>query len=188
MAQGYAHHPQPPSSYNPLTPITAHDHEYRRALKDWESYVTTLTDKIMAADPTIPELPFKDVNFRIYRDIRFSNDPTPYKVTCHSRPSPLSLASFPCVLATAMTQPTLPPYRDRSVLHSHSMLTASPAALLGRLLPHRPQGPLRLLLRARRARRRQLRGRRPVAPRQRDPAAPAREHRRAPAAVAARAE
>ncbi|GAB1316004.1 hypothetical protein MFIFM68171_06214 [Madurella fahalii] len=59
--------------------LKAHDAEYRRALKDWESYVTTLTDKIIAVDPTIPELPFKDVNFRIYRDIRFSNDPTPYK-------------------------------------------------------------------------------------------------------------
>ncbi|KXX72960.1 hypothetical protein MMYC01_210627 [Madurella mycetomatis] len=59
--------------------LKAHDAEYRRALKDWESYVTTLADKIISADPTIPELPFKDVNFRIYRDIRFSNDPTPYK-------------------------------------------------------------------------------------------------------------
>ncbi|KAH6617067.1 hypothetical protein F5144DRAFT_659828 [Chaetomium tenue] len=59
--------------------LKAHDAEYRRALKDWESFVTTLMDKIIAADPTIPELPFKDVNFRIYRDIRFSNDPTPYK-------------------------------------------------------------------------------------------------------------
>ncbi|KAK3292503.1 uncharacterized protein B0H64DRAFT_467597 [Chaetomium fimeti] len=59
--------------------LKAHDAEYRRALKDWESFVTTLTDKIIALDPTIPELPFKDVNFRIYRDIRFTNDPTPYK-------------------------------------------------------------------------------------------------------------
>ncbi|KAL2175003.1 uncharacterized protein P884DRAFT_228996 [Thermothelomyces heterothallicus CBS 202.75] len=59
--------------------LKSNDAEYRRALKDWESYVMTLTDKIIAADPTIPELPFKDVNFRIYRDIRFSNDPTPYK-------------------------------------------------------------------------------------------------------------
>ncbi|KAK4238458.1 hypothetical protein C8A03DRAFT_15072 [Achaetomium macrosporum] len=59
--------------------LKAHDAEYRRALKDWESYVTTITEKIIDADPTIPELPFKDVNFRIYRDIRFSNDPTPYK-------------------------------------------------------------------------------------------------------------
>ncbi|KAL2162240.1 hypothetical protein VTH06DRAFT_7153 [Thermothelomyces fergusii] len=59
--------------------LKANDAEYRRALKDWESYVMTLADKLIAADPTIPELPFKDVNFRIYRDIRFSNDPTPYK-------------------------------------------------------------------------------------------------------------
>lgn len=35
--------------------------------------------RIIEADPTIPELPLKDVVFRIYRDIRFSNDPTPYK-------------------------------------------------------------------------------------------------------------
>lgn len=30
-------------------------------------------------DETVPELPPKDLVFRIYRDIRFSNDPTPYK-------------------------------------------------------------------------------------------------------------
>ncbi|KAK3384568.1 hypothetical protein B0T24DRAFT_654698 [Lasiosphaeria ovina] len=59
--------------------LKLHDDEYRRSLKDWESYAMTLTDKIVAADETIPELPFKDINFRIYRDIRFSNDPTPYK-------------------------------------------------------------------------------------------------------------
>jgi uncharacterized protein (DUF2461 family) len=58
----------------------AHDKEYRRSLKDWESFVETLTQKIIEADDTIPELPSKDVIFRIYRDIRFSNDPTPYKV------------------------------------------------------------------------------------------------------------
>ncbi len=57
-----------------------HDPEYRRSLKDWESFVETLTEKIIAADETIPELPLKDVIFRIYRDIRFSKDPTPYKV------------------------------------------------------------------------------------------------------------
>ncbi|KAK4454157.1 hypothetical protein QBC34DRAFT_394416 [Podospora aff. communis PSN243] len=59
--------------------LKSHDAEYRRSLKDWESYVTSLTEKIIAVDETIPELPFKDINFRIYRDIRFSNDPTPYK-------------------------------------------------------------------------------------------------------------
>ncbi|KAI0836387.1 hypothetical protein F5Y06DRAFT_274059 [Hypoxylon sp. FL0890] len=59
--------------------LKTYDGEYRRSLKDWESFVETLTEKIIEADDTIPELPLKDVIFRIYRDIRFSKDPTPYK-------------------------------------------------------------------------------------------------------------
>ncbi|KAI0483571.1 hypothetical protein F4859DRAFT_403451 [Xylaria cf. heliscus] len=59
--------------------LKMHDPEYRRSLKDWESFVETLTQQIIAADETIPELPIKDVIFRIYRDIRFSKDQTPYK-------------------------------------------------------------------------------------------------------------
>jgi uncharacterized protein (TIGR02453 family) len=38
-----------------------------------------LTEKIIEQDSTIPELPAKDLVFRIHRDIRFSKDPTPYK-------------------------------------------------------------------------------------------------------------
>ncbi|RYO90443.1 hypothetical protein DL764_008449 [Monosporascus ibericus] len=59
--------------------LKMHDPEYRRSLKDWESFVETLTERIAEADDTIPELPLKDVIFRIYRDIRFTKDPTPYK-------------------------------------------------------------------------------------------------------------
>ncbi|EAA31167.1 hypothetical protein GE21DRAFT_8827 [Neurospora crassa] len=60
--------------------LKLHDAEYRRSLSDWESYATSLTDEIISScDATIPELPFRDINFRIYRDIRFSKDPTPYK-------------------------------------------------------------------------------------------------------------
>ncbi|KAL2275991.1 hypothetical protein FJTKL_01399 [Diaporthe vaccinii] len=59
--------------------LKSNDPEYRRSLQDWNTYVESLMQKIIAADPTIPELPLKDVVFRIYRDIRFSNDPTPYK-------------------------------------------------------------------------------------------------------------
>ncbi|KAI0129397.1 hypothetical protein BJ170DRAFT_616086 [Xylariales sp. AK1849] len=55
------------------------DPEYRRSLEDWQSFVETLTEEVIGADETIPELPLKDVIFRIYRDIRFSKDPTPYK-------------------------------------------------------------------------------------------------------------
>ena len=76
-----------------------HDPDYRTSLKDFNSFVERLTEKVIEADETIPELPIKDVVsvqtsetirdppltcavqvFRIYRDIRFSSDPTPYKV------------------------------------------------------------------------------------------------------------
>ncbi|KAI1480921.1 hypothetical protein F4774DRAFT_376463 [Daldinia eschscholtzii] len=58
--------------------LKKYDGEYRRSLKDWESFVETLTNRIIEADETIPWLPVKDVVFRIYRDIRFSKDQTPY--------------------------------------------------------------------------------------------------------------
>lgn len=38
------------------------------------------TQTVIDVDETVPELPFKDVFFRIYRDIRFSKIKTPYKV------------------------------------------------------------------------------------------------------------
>ncbi|EXJ79808.1 hypothetical protein A1O3_08093 [Capronia epimyces CBS 606.96] len=59
--------------------LKMHDPDYRQSWKDWESFVETLTEKISEIDETIPELPPKDLVFRIYRDIRFSSDPTPYK-------------------------------------------------------------------------------------------------------------
>lgn len=59
----------------------AHDGEYRRALKDWNSFVESTSESVIEADETIPELPVKDLTFRIHRDIRFSKDPTPYKVS-----------------------------------------------------------------------------------------------------------
>lgn len=60
--------------------LSAHDGEYRRAFKDWQTFVDETSQTITAADETVPELPSKDVVFRIYRDTRFSKDPTPYKV------------------------------------------------------------------------------------------------------------
>ena len=76
-----------------------HDPDYRQSWKDWESFVDALSEKIAEVDETVPELPPKDLViillsiqraqlkhgdlqvFRIYRDIRFSPDPTPYKVS-----------------------------------------------------------------------------------------------------------
>ncbi|OAP56926.1 hypothetical protein AYL99_09038 [Fonsecaea erecta] len=59
--------------------LKIHDVDYRASWKDWEGFVEALTEKITEIDETIPELPPKDLVFRIYRDIRFSSDPTPYK-------------------------------------------------------------------------------------------------------------
>lgn len=59
--------------------LKTHDADYRASLRDWNSFVDALTPMIIEKDETIPELPNKDLTFRIYRDIRFSPDPTPYK-------------------------------------------------------------------------------------------------------------
>ncbi|KAL9097973.1 MAG: hypothetical protein Q9163_006268, partial [Psora crenata] len=59
--------------------LKMHDADYRQSKTDWDTFVESLTEKIIDKDDTIPELPPKDLTFRIYRDIRFSPDPTPYK-------------------------------------------------------------------------------------------------------------
>ncbi|EPQ50811.1 hypothetical protein GLOTRDRAFT_49759 [Gloeophyllum trabeum ATCC 11539] len=52
---------------------------YRAAEQEWKDFVEAFTDLLVEADPQIPPLPPKDVIHRIYRDVRFSNDKTPYK-------------------------------------------------------------------------------------------------------------
>ena len=59
--------------------LKVHDANYRASKNDWDTFVNALTEKIIDVDETVPELPAKDLAFRIYRDIRFSPDPTPYK-------------------------------------------------------------------------------------------------------------
>ncbi|KAF4766057.1 hypothetical protein HAV15_010552 [Penicillium sp. str.  len=59
--------------------LKAHDPDYRAAKKDFETFVESLTPKIAEVDATVPELPVKDLVFRIHRDVRFSKNPLPYK-------------------------------------------------------------------------------------------------------------
>jgi len=59
--------------------LKVHDADFRQSQKDFNSFVESLTEKIIEQDDTIPELPPKDIVFRIHRDVRFSSDPTPYK-------------------------------------------------------------------------------------------------------------
>ncbi|KAG6899659.1 hypothetical protein C0993_008235 [Termitomyces sp. T159_Od127] len=56
-----------------------HEPVYRQAENEWKAFVEAMTDRITEADPQVPPLPPKDLIHRIYRDVRFSNDKTPYK-------------------------------------------------------------------------------------------------------------
>ncbi|KJA21364.1 hypothetical protein HYPSUDRAFT_216455 [Hypholoma sublateritium FD-334 SS-4] len=56
-----------------------HEPVYRVAEKEWKDFVEAFTDVLVDVDSQIPHLPPKDLIHRIYRDVRFSNDKTPYK-------------------------------------------------------------------------------------------------------------
>ncbi|KAK9459108.1 uncharacterized protein V1516DRAFT_655984 [Lipomyces oligophaga] len=53
--------------------------EYRQAKKDFDDFVEVLAERVVDLDETVPPLPVKDLVFRVHRDVRFSNDKTPYK-------------------------------------------------------------------------------------------------------------
>jgi uncharacterized protein (TIGR02453 family) len=57
----------------------AHKAEYLDAKTDFESLVSTLLEKMAVMDPSLRTLQLRDCVFRIYRDVRFSKDKTPYK-------------------------------------------------------------------------------------------------------------
>ncbi|KAF8540053.1 hypothetical protein BDD12DRAFT_51441 [Trichophaea hybrida] len=60
--------------------LREHDSIYRAGKSDFEKFVEHMNEAIPEhVDDTIPVLPVKDLVFRIHRDIRFSNDQTPYK-------------------------------------------------------------------------------------------------------------
>ncbi len=54
--------------------------EYDKVREEFIDFVDSLTSRISKFDPQIEGLFAKDCLFRIYRDIRFSKDKTPYKI------------------------------------------------------------------------------------------------------------
>ncbi|KAG1877202.1 hypothetical protein F4604DRAFT_1621510 [Suillus subluteus] len=56
-----------------------HEPVYRRIEKEFKDFIEAFTNMLTDVDSQIPPLPPKDVIHRIYRDVRFSNDKTPYK-------------------------------------------------------------------------------------------------------------
>jgi uncharacterized protein (TIGR02453 family) len=57
----------------------ANKEKYEVAKKEFEVYVDQIIDMINAFDPTVGHPYVKDCIFRIFRDIRYSKDKTPYK-------------------------------------------------------------------------------------------------------------
>ncbi|PUZ26807.1 TIGR02453 family protein [Chitinophaga costaii] len=57
----------------------AHKKDYLAAKLDFEQLVQQLLDGLAQQDPTMAALQVKDCVFRIYKDVRFSKDKTPYK-------------------------------------------------------------------------------------------------------------
>jgi uncharacterized protein (TIGR02453 family) len=52
---------------------------YESAKVDFENFVTAVLEKLGKSEPAFKELKAKDCIFRIYRDVRFSKDKSPYK-------------------------------------------------------------------------------------------------------------
>ena len=44
-----------------MVDLEVHDPEYRRALKDFQSFIECLSERITEIDDTVPELPTKDI-------------------------------------------------------------------------------------------------------------------------------
>ena len=57
----------------------ANRNKYLEAKSEFEQFINRLIDEIRLFDPTIVAITAKDCVYRIYRDVRFSNDKTPYK-------------------------------------------------------------------------------------------------------------
>lgn len=65
-----------------------HKQSYQDAKADYESIVQQLIDGISRQDTAIEGLQVKDCVFRIYKDVRFSKDKTPYKTNMGAAFSP----------------------------------------------------------------------------------------------------
>lgn len=65
-----------------------HKKEYEDAKLDFEHLIDALIPPIQNLDPRITNLTAKQTTFRIYRDVRFSKDKTPYKANFGSYIAP----------------------------------------------------------------------------------------------------
>jgi uncharacterized protein (TIGR02453 family) len=57
----------------------AHRKQYETAKEDFEQFITALLGALTPIEPMLAEQKAKDCIYRIFRDVRFSKDKTPYK-------------------------------------------------------------------------------------------------------------
>lgn len=60
--------------------FNAHRDAYESARSEFENLLTAVIARISTFDETIRGIEAKDCTYRIYRDTRFSQDKTPYKI------------------------------------------------------------------------------------------------------------
>ena len=68
--------------------FTANKPKYESCKKDFEIFINQLLENIATFDSEIAHLTAKECIFRIYKDIRFSHDKTPYKTNFGAYMSP----------------------------------------------------------------------------------------------------
>lgn len=64
---------------NDKTWFDDHRKEYEIAKKDFEAFVDLLLQELVSLEPALAAQKAKDCTYRIFRDVRFSKDKTPYK-------------------------------------------------------------------------------------------------------------
>lgn len=67
------------SKNNNKTWFDAHRDAYAEAKEDFEIFVTAMLDKLSPIEPALRNQKAKNCVFRIFRDVRFAKDKTPYK-------------------------------------------------------------------------------------------------------------
>lgn len=60
--------------------FNAHREQYENARNEFENLLTVIISRISLFDESIRGIEARDCTYRIYRDTRFSEDKTPYKI------------------------------------------------------------------------------------------------------------
>ena len=67
------------SCHNDRNWFLEHKDDYKRAKERFDAFALELLAQIRKFDPAIGDLGLSDITYRIYRDVRFSADKSPYK-------------------------------------------------------------------------------------------------------------